>query len=195
MARISMIEACLTATQIDFVRLVEIARGLEGHFRFVSPPARPGGAGRGAVRLHFTADRQPEPIMVDPERGVTVSTWDVDGACRYAGIDEQTYLLICSLIGISHWRVLDVNPLLRPEDLRHPPGVHCLYMDARHVADFALLLDEPRVCAGCADFYHCLGADTELLALREVLNELSADRVNEPQESDAERARRFERDE
>ncbi len=172
-----MIEACLTATDIDFVRLVEIARGLERHIRLVPTQQRPASVERKPVRLHFTAGRLPEPIVVDADRGVEVSTWDVEGACRYAGIDEQTYLLICSLVGIAHWRVLDSNPLLRPEDLRHPPGVHCVYTDARQVADFALLLDSPEVCQGCADFYHCLGADTELLALRDVLRDLNAART------------------
>lgn len=169
------IEACLTATEVDYVRLVAIARGLERYFRFVARPRgdTPLSADRRPVRLHFTARRLPEPFVVDPDKGVAVSTWDIEGTCRYAGIDEQTYLLICSLVGIAHWRVLKSNPLLQPDDLRHPAGVHCVYADPRQVSDYALLLDSPTVCKGCTDFYRCLGADTELLALREVVDEIA----------------------
>jgi hypothetical protein len=103
-----------------------------------------------------------------------VSTWDIDGVCAYAGIDENTYVLLCSLVGIGHWRVLQENPLLRIEDLRHPRGVHCIYTETRQVQDFALLLDEPAICRGCTGFYHCLGAESELLALRQVIGEINA---------------------
>ena len=123
--------------------------------------------------LHFTSARLAEPIVVDADRGVAVSTWGIEGVCTYAGIDEDTYLLVCSLVGMGHWRVLDQNPLLRIEDLRHPAGVHCVFTEARQVNDFALLLDSPAICRGCADFYHCLGADAELLALREVIDDIN----------------------
>jgi len=184
-----MIDAFLTATAIDYVRLAEIARALEKHIRLVSPrngvinseAARP-------VRLHFTSNRMAEPIVVDAQRGVAVSTWDIEGVCKYAGIDENEYLLLCSLVGIGHWRVLDLNPLLRIEDLRHPTGVHCVYVEPHQVNDFALLLDGPAICRGCSDFYHCLGADNELLALRDVVDDINErrqarfDEAEEPSE-------------
>jgi len=179
-----MINAFLTATSIDYSRLAEIARGLERHIRLVSPR---NGAAHGTprpVHLHFTANRLPEPIVVDAKQGVAVSTWDIEGVCQYVGIDETQYLLICSLVGIAHWRVLDLNPLLRIEDLRHPKGVHCVYVEPDQVHDFALLLDGPAICRGCTGFYHCLGADTELLALREVVNEVNEQRQTRLEESE-----------
>ncbi len=190
-----MIEAFLTSTGIDFVRLAEIARALERHIRIVSPrngaDTRPN-APR-PVRLHFTSLRLAEPIIVSAKQGVAVSTWDIEGVCRYTGIDQNTYLLLCSLVGIGHWRVLDQNPLLRIEDLRHPAGVHCVYTEARQVHDFALLLDNPAICRGCADFYHCLGAEGELLALREVIAKINARNVAE-EPDDAEEPSEFESD-
>ena len=173
MNRKRMVEASLTASAIDFVRLSEMARELERHIRLVPQPDAAGGPHEAPVHLHLNANRLPEPIIVDPARGVEVSTWDVDGVCAYAGIDRSAYLLICSLVGMAHWRVLDRNSLLKLEDLRHPAGVHCVYTEARHVSDFATILEEPAVCKGCIDFYLCLGAEAELLALRDVLAETS----------------------
>lgn len=182
-----MIDAYLTATAIDYVQLAEIAQALERHIRVVSPRDVARSSDPPPVRLHFTANRLPEPIVVDTKWGVGISLWDIDGVCRYAGIDQSDYLLICALVGVSHWRVLQSNPILKPEDLRHPDGVHCVYTDARQASDFALLLESPTVCQGCVDFYHCLGADAELIAMREVLGEIAPrapayEEVEEPQE-------------
>lgn len=180
-----IVEASLTATAIDFVRLSELARGLERHIHLVPQPDGAACPHNAPVHLHLTAHRLPEPIIVEPERGVEVSTWDVDGVCAYAGIDRSAYLLICSLVGMAHWRVLKQNPLLRIEDLRHPAGVHCVYTEARHVSDFATLLENPVVCTGCKNFYHCLGAEAELFALFDVLAEVNG-RVNPNASSQAE---------
>lgn len=122
-------------------------------------------------RLHLTGERLPEPFRVWPDRGVVVSMWDSEAICAYTGIQLDRYLLITSLLALSQWRVLRRNPLLRIEDLRHPAGIRCIFAEPASVQDFALLLDPPVICPGCADFYHCLGADSELIALREVLEE------------------------
>jgi len=122
-------------------------------------------------QLHLTPERLPEPFRVRPDQGVIVSTWDSEAICAYTGIQWDRYVLIASLLALSQWRVLRGNPLLRLEDLRHPAGVRCIFAEQPSVQDFALLLDPPVICPGCVDFYHCLGADTELIALREVVAE------------------------
>lgn len=129
------------------------------------------GAHADLPRLHLTSQRLPEPFRVYPDRGVVVSTWESAAICTYTGIRIDRYVLIASLLALSQWRVLRKNPFLRLEDLQHPAGVHCVFAAPHSVQDFALLLDPPVICPGCVDFYHCLGVDSELLALREVIVE------------------------
>lgn len=123
------------------------------------------------VRLLLTDRRLPEPFRVYPDRGVVVSTWDSDSVCKYTGMTLDHYFLIASLLALSKWRVLKQNRLLRPDDLQHPQDVRCVFADTGSVQEFALLLDPPAICPGCVDFYHCLGADTELIALRQAITE------------------------
>ncbi len=159
-----MIDVSFSASSAGIPHLDDIARGLERHLRFA-----PRHSGADAACLHLTSRRLPGPFVVNPQRGVVVSTWESGGVCGYTGIGLDDYLLIASLLALTQWRVLRGNPLLRIEDLRHPPEVHCLFAGPHSVQDFALLLDPPIACGGCADFYHCLGADSELIALRQVI--------------------------
>jgi hypothetical protein len=122
----------------------------------------------------------PWPFLVHPRGGVVVSTWDSGGVCRYTGIELGDYLLITSLLALSQWRALQRNPLLRIEDLQHPQEVRCVFAGPHSVQDFALLLDPPIVCGGCTDFYHCLGADSELITLRQVIAEVVASQAGRP---------------
>jgi hypothetical protein len=123
--------------------------------------------------LLLTERRLPEPFRVYPDRGVVVSTWDSAGVCQYTGIAIDNYLLIAGLLALSQWRVLWRNRLLQLDDLNHPKDVRCVFAGPHSVQEFALLLDPPVICPGCVDFYHCLGADSELIALRNVITEIS----------------------
>lgn len=173
-----MIDVCLTASTSDILRLAGIVRGFQRHFKLrpLAEPLSSNAMGNPPARLHITERRLEAPYGVDRESGVSVSTWDSEGICLYAGIDERNYLLICSLLGMSQWRVLVSNDLLRPDDLRHPANVRCLFSQPDAIQDYALLLDEPRVCGGCVHFYHSLGADSELIALQEVVAEIRESR-------------------
>jgi hypothetical protein len=142
---------------------------LQVRFTEVARPANPGPA----PRLLLTARRLPEPFRVYPDRGVVVSTWDSAGVCRYTGLTIDNYLLIAGLLALSQWRVLWRNRLLQLDDLHHPKGVRCVFAGPHSVQEFALLLDPPAICPGCVNFYHCLGADSELIALRNVLAEVT----------------------
>lgn len=163
-----MIDVHLTTAPSDRATPEQFAISLERYFR--CQPAERAQMVQ-LPRLHLTPERLPEPFRVSPDRGVVVSTWDSDGVCAYTGIRVDRYVLISSLLALSQWRVLQRNPLLRIEDLIHPAGVRCVFGEQKSVQDFALLLDPPVICPGCVDFYHCLGADTELIALREVIAE------------------------
>jgi hypothetical protein len=132
------------------------------------------------LRLHLTNRCLPEPYRVYPEQGVVVSTWESSSICRYTGIAVDNYLLIASLLALSQWHVLRRNPLIRIEDLNHPANVRCVFARHHSVQEFALLLDPPIICPGCVDFYHCLGADCELIALRRVIAEAAPERGNVP---------------
>ncbi len=163
-----MIEIHLTTASDDGNRPDRVAGAFGKYFRCHS--ARESERSH-LPRLHLTSERLPEPFRVWPDRGVVVSTWDSEAICAYTGIRLDRYVLIASLLALSQWRVLRRNPLLWLDDLRHPPGVRCVFTEPPSVQDFALLLDPPVICPGCVDFYHCLGADSELIALREVIGE------------------------
>lgn len=124
------------------------------------------------LHLKITHQHMPAPYEVSIERGVTLSMWQSEGICGYAGISQSDYLTLCGLLGISQWSALNLNPLLRPEDLLHPPEANCLFATQRGIEYFALLLEDPCVCPGCVDFYHCLGADGEVVALLDVVETL-----------------------
>ena len=173
-----MFEICVTAAGEDVAQLPSVASGLRRFFRDVTVSQAPNPQPtrhleHSPVPLFVTSRCLAQgPYDVDIERGVTVSTWNIEGICRYARIEPCTYLLLCSLLGISQWHVLKTNPLLRLEDLRHPPAAHCLYAKSQCIKDYILILEDPTVCRGCVEFYHCLGADLEVIALNETLNSI-----------------------
>lgn len=68
---------------------------------------------------------------------------------------------------------LALNPLLIPEDMHHAEPQSCLYARCqRHERELAL--ESPSVCDGCIAFYHCLGADHEIIEIRAMLGSLHA---------------------
>ncbi|MCL4694412.1 MAG: hypothetical protein KJ060_18120 [Candidatus Hydrogenedentes bacterium] len=123
-------------------------------------------------RLFITDDRDPRLFRIDSDRGVLVSTYESDGICRYAGMGRNDYFRLCALLGKIQWTVLQLNPLLVEEDFSHVSPSPCLYAPRPFKQDFALALENPQICPGCLDFYRCLGAETEILALRMLLDEL-----------------------
>lgn len=164
-----MIDVCLAASTRGQHHSERIARLLKDRFTVITPPLVRGRT----PRLLLTERRLPEPFRVYPDRGVVVSTWESAEVCQYTGIAIDSYLLIAGLLALSQWRVLWRNRLLQLDDLHHPKGVRCVFAGPHSVQEFALLLDPPVICPGCVDFYHCLGADSELVALRNVIADVS----------------------
>ncbi len=138
--------------------------------RFSYAPAR---NPMGAARVLLTERRLPEPFRVYPDRGVVVSTWESAGVCRYTDLALDRYLQLTTLIALAQWRALRNNRLLQLEDLLHPDDGRCVFSGACTVQEFALLLDPPSICRGCTNFYHCLGVDSELIALKQIVDEIT----------------------
>ena len=172
-----MVEVCLSGRDIELTSLTALASGFRRHYRTVTVTRRalstkPTRNNENRVRLDITPQCMPAPYKVCPLRGVTLSTWQSEGISRYAGISQNAYMVLCGLLGISQWSVLNTNPLLRPYDFGHPPDSNCLFVQPHGIENFALLLEDPQICRGCVDFYHCLGADAEIVALLDALARL-----------------------
>ncbi len=169
-----MVELRLSSSDVDVASLTAVAKGLGRYFPSVAVAnneyhSTPEKINKNSIRLNITRQIMTAPYTVCTRRGVTLSMWQSEGISRYAGISQNTYLVLCGLLGISQWSVLNSNPLMRPEDLMHPQASRCLFVRPDGIQNFALFLEEPRVCQGCVDFYHCLGADSEVTALLDAL--------------------------
>ena len=148
-----------------------LAHGTQRRFRFVKAERghrRESRAQRDldSVVLYMTDAPTETLFHARVATGVAVSTWQSAGICSYAGLSVNSFVLLCTLLGLTEWRALVLNPLLRPEDMIHEISSRCLYTRLETKQDYALLFEDPRICRGCNDFYHCLGADEELVALQ-----------------------------
>lgn len=167
-------DLCLDAPDIEAKQLMDVVERLACHFQSVTMRSdrkseNPRKSEILPLKLRIVREQLPSPYTVHAEHGVTVSTWQSDGICRYAGISQDQYIVLSSLLGILQWRTLESNPLLIMEDLIHPASSNCLFMMPGKIHEFVLLLEDPRVCGGCIDFYHCLGVDRELVAVMDTL--------------------------
>lgn len=161
-----MNEVRVIAASCSHARLEHEAGLLQRRFSCTSARNR-----LGAARVLLTDRRLPEPFRVYPDRGVVVSTWESAGVCRYTGLALDRYLQLTALIALAQWQALLKNRLLQLEDLIHPDEGRCVFSGACSVQEFALLLDPPYICRGCMNFYHCLGVDSELIALKQIVDE------------------------
>lgn len=176
-----MIDVIVRAETGDAVNLALTARHVQKRFNFknyvftdTQKSVQQG------TSLTITNVPLPALFSLDLDQGVRVSTFRSVGISQYLGLEVDTYLLTCSLLGLMQWRVLALNPLLRPEDFLQHESDFCLYSNRSSVQEYIPLLEEPAVCQGCHDFYHCLGADGELRVLDAMLKHIiTASRVRE----------------
>jgi hypothetical protein len=111
------------------------------------------------------------PFFASRGKGITVFTKESMEICGYAGIDRGFYLSTCALLGLVQWRALALNELLESEDfLTREESNDCLYSARSFIQEYALAFEHPCVCGACLSFYRCLGAETEILTLRELLS-------------------------
>lgn len=122
----------------------------------------------------------PHLFEVNPHSGVTISTDQAAGISFFAGIPTIQYFRLCALLGLTQWRALNRNAMLVAEDLAHVEPEGCLFVQQPCKSDYALVLERPAICIGCFDFYHCLGADTEVVALAEMIRELQGTTAGSP---------------
>jgi hypothetical protein len=156
--------------------IAAIANRIQSWYQFATrdpaaaAPENQGGGNRPAILL--TDEELVAPFEVSRMGPIRVSTWQAENIAMYTKIDAHEYWVLCAMLGLVQWRTLQLNSLMIPEDFIHGPTIHCLYGAHEERSQFSLLLEQGRVCKGCRDFYHCLGADRELLALVETVNTL-----------------------
>jgi len=160
-----MTDAYLFGPHEDRAGVVQLAKRLQSVYRFVEFPTRD------AVPVRLSASESEVLFRASREHGVSVSTWQAEGICLYAKVRLETYLLVCSLLGLLHWRALDLNPMLIWEDLlvhEEPPACLCAHRDT--VQEYALAFENPYICKACREFFRCLGLEFESLAIQDVLD-------------------------
>ena len=180
-----MIEVSVTTDIIDPQSFYGLAHRVQSRFRFgsgnPSPNSRSTKSRRdGPIDLYITDAPSKALFFTRLDRGVAVSLWQSQGISLYTGIDVDSYLLLCSILGLTQWRALSLNPLLREEDFIHEWPSECIFAKPESKAEFALLLENPVLCQGCTDFYHCLGVDLELQALCKMLDHVCAQTARGP---------------
>ncbi len=163
-----MVTVLLEADSSDTRVLRAAAASLRHYVSFLEVP------GQEVHDVVLAMDDSPAPALfrMDRRRGVVVSTWQSEGICLYAGIERGDYLLLCTLLGLTQWQALDINPILVAEDFEHPAPSRCLFSTLPVKQDYALLFEEPHVCPTCLQFYRCLGAEMSVMALQQALRRI-----------------------
>ena len=151
----------------DTIRFVRLANGVQDRFRFSGEEGN-----EQAVSVRITETPSDDLFGADRHGGVTISAWQSDGICHYLGIQRESYFVVASMLGLTHWITLVRHPMLIAEDLIHESPGRCIFAKARTIQDYCLLLESPHVCNDCLDFYRCLGAELEIEALLRALRRL-----------------------
>lgn len=159
-----MIPVFVTGASQNTSGLIQLSQRVQKCFFFTRQPRSE------AVRLQVTDSPGNDLFQADRATGVTISTWQSEGISRYAHLPCDAYLLVCSLLGLTQWRALTLNPLLVEEDFIHGTPSTCLFSSRPFKQDYALLFEEPHVCSGCLAFLRCLGAEPEVEALLQALS-------------------------
>ena len=144
------------------------AQSLQNRFQLKARPCTPQD-----IRLQYTADYTEAPWRLHPAQNlVVVSSWRCSEMARYAGRTTRDYLLLTGMLALTQFRTLALNPHLTPVDFIYRCDESCLFVHepGRALERFLLATDHLRICCGCANFYHCLGVDSEWVALNSVLD-------------------------
>ena len=158
-----MIDVCLTGPAEDVAQLEALGNKIQGRFRFSVEP-KPG-----AARVQLRRTLRGGLLSVTRPEGVVVSLDQSEGISVYAGIPRSLYVLICVVLGLVYWRVLELNPLLIWEDLFVREAPECLCASRATVQEYALAFEHPWICPACLEFLRCTGVEPETAALQDVL--------------------------
>ncbi|MEX2015938.1 MAG: hypothetical protein WD873_04805 [Candidatus Hydrogenedentales bacterium] len=152
--------------------LASWAQSLQSRFRIEDTAAAPG-----SIRVRYSDRYEDAPWRLYPsENLVVVSSWRSDQLARFAGRQTREYLLLTGVLALTQFRTLILNPLLKPVDFIHRCEKPCLFAHEpeQPLERFLLAADRLEVCHGCGQFYCCLGAEPEWVAVRQVLRHFSA---------------------
>lgn len=120
----------------------------------------------GAVAcLHIVKKELRAPFVIQAAGEATITTHLAPEIARYVGISEVDYLRTMALAGLLAARAVQLNPLLRVEDLRHANPVNCLLSDRFFLDEYFQLMEAPCLCRGCRVFYGELCPEDEVAAL------------------------------
>lgn len=158
-----MMDVFVTGDVQAVSELLGASAGVLREFRFTDRPLR------GAVPLCLATFLPHGLFRVQRDHGVVVSILESEGIARYLGLPRGAYLLLCSVLGLTQWRALALNPLLEPEDFAHDDPPHCVFATQPTLQHYALSFEKRFICPACRDFFRCLGAEGEILALQDLL--------------------------
>ncbi|HPJ99149.1 MAG TPA: hypothetical protein PKW60_06655 [Candidatus Hydrogenedentes bacterium] len=156
------LSVCVFGPEPDIRKIPELGARAQNRYDFcLSRDLR-------SLTMQITSDEEPALFSLR-DTGVAVSAWQSEGIARYAGIDRTAYFLLCGALGLLQYRALALNPLLQPDDFLHGADCGCLFSTCHAKHEYALLLEQPRICGGCVQFFDCLGCEPEVGALLDVI--------------------------
>lgn len=137
-----------------------------GPYQFVAAAPSP------VIMLEVTARELPTPFLVRTGGRVLLSEYLSERIAAYAGLSLPDYAHLIALCGVLQARVLQLNPLLVPEDLIHDSPVACVLARRCFLDEFFPVVEAPQLCPGCQTFYRRLLPPGEMAAVRAALEKL-----------------------
>ena len=162
----------LESSQLPFVELYDLYRSLD-RLKWTDDLTenRETGSGR-RIRLRLDPFSQTRPVTLVSRSQARITTVDSDGIALYARMSKKEYLRLCCVVAITQLSAIALSANLEPEDLSCFCQSPCLFSWQDSLRDYAFIFEQRGFCCGCQDFYHALGADHELLAVRELIASL-----------------------
>ncbi len=164
----------LRSRSLSFLELYSIHRTIE-NLRYMDQAKSTDWAGCGQMRLVIGAFNQSRPFVLTSRSRANISIMDSSGIAFFAGISRVDYLRLCCVLAATQLRAVALNPILEPEDLPCWRKSNCLFSWQNSICEYAHVFEKRHFCPGCIDFYHALGADSELLNLQGLLGALVPD--------------------
>ena len=129
----------------------------------------------GRMRLVIGVFKQSRPFVLTSRSRANISIVDSIGIALFSGISRVDYLRLCCVLAATQLRTMALNPIIEPEDLPCWQKSNCLFSWQESMCEYAHVFEKRNFCPGCNDFYHALGADSEVLNLRGLLGALVPD--------------------
>jgi len=154
----------LKGSSKDVTLIVELGNQIQQYYRFVEGPVQEG------VIVELSNWPSNTLFTVSRTTGISICTDQSTEIARYARIPRSLYLLTAIMLGLLHWRVLQLNTLLIWEDfLIREEQAGCLCARRSSLQEYALAFENPQICNTCLEFFRCLGAERETFILLHIL--------------------------